>query len=93
MQYEVWGIGYDAKGMYTEYMKKYGEFDEPAAALLFANEIDANWLKEHGELKNEALVDVCVEGAYEDGQLAGEESLYIHRIEIFHKMNFGLQSA
>lgn len=84
-KYEVWGVGYGRDGNYTGYMKKYGTFDGPAEAMLFAHKIDRAWLKEHGELGEEEVVDVCVEGAYDDGTLEGEESLWIHRIEIYHR--------
>ena len=84
-KYEVLGVGYNESGHLTEYLKTFGEFETPGEAIVFAHEINADWLKMNGNVPEEVTaVDVNVE-------LKGEEPLSHKRINIYHNMNFGLQ--
>lgn len=90
-KYEVWGYGYDAEGVATG-MKHYGTFDGPGAALVFAHSIDAEWLKEHGNLDRETSIDIEVQLCTEDGYFADyKKPLWSGSVCIYHRMNSGLQ--
>lgn len=91
-KYEVWGIGYDKDGYLTDYLTQYKDSDTPGDALTFAHNIDADWLKENGKLPaNVAAVDVIVELHEDDGTMPNETPFWSGKVDIYHKMNFGLQ--